>query len=479
MDKGDDNNIYNEGEEGNYDDQGGEYYDQNYGYENKGVGDEYYYGNGDQQDYDRYGKEGSNKEDNVVQVDQGTQMSQGIQMNKAQLREDEKAPQKNALISEKKDIFELDYPPSRNRSNTTYGFHSSFQGRKAAPPKLNNNKYQYQNPISTPQNINNPLPKSSLAPSKNLNQSYSNNTANLNRPYESKVSNYNTITYEKNLTRNLYTPQSHSHAFIVNGLVYYTRCPNCNYALNVDPKSIQGSNQKQNIAQNNQRNNKNYKRDSYQSKTIESQSSLRAIKTDPNSNQREERRLREQKEREEKKLKEKKDLEERLKRQREERDRKFREERERKEREKKEQKEKQQREFQRLMEQKEKERKEKRDKDQQQRNLRNQGNQPAERKEYKYVAQTKNSDYYQNKTITKNVIENPNIPKNYYINERGVAVIVPPKSVKTSVTKIVTVNKPVNSIYQNDGRTFGKSNNMGFYQSQGVETKVIIKPYRK
>ena len=131
------------------------------------------------------------------------------------------------------------------------------------------------------------------------------------------------------------------------------------------------------------------------------------------------------------------------------------------------------------MEQKEKERKEKRDKDHQQRNLRNQGNQPAERKEYKYVAQTKNLDYYQNKTITKNVIENPNIPKNYYINERGVAVIVPPKSVKTSVTKIVTVNKPVNSIYQNDGRTFGKSNNMGFYQSQGVETKVIIKPYRK
>ena len=131
------------------------------------------------------------------------------------------------------------------------------------------------------------------------------------------------------------------------------------------------------------------------------------------------------------------------------------------------------------MEQKEKERKEKRDKDQQQRNLRSQGNQPPQRKEYKYVDQTKNSEYYQRKTITKNVIENPAVPKNYYINEKGVVVIVPPKSVKTSVTKIVTVNKPVNTIYSNDGRTFGKSNNMGFYQSQGVETKVIIKPYRK
>ena len=77
------------------------------------------------------------------------------------------------------------------------------------------------------------------------------------------------------------------------------------------------------------------------------------------------------------------------------------------------------------------------------------------------------------------MIENPTIPKNYYINEKGVVVIGPPKNLRTSITKIVTVNKPVNSIYQNDGKSFGKSNNMGFYQSQGVETKVIIKPYRK
>ena len=493
MDKGDAHNMYNKGEERKNDYHGGEYYeekygdegyDKNYRYENKGVGDEYYYGNGDQHDYDRYGKEGANQLDYVFQVDQGTQMSQGIQMNKNNSRIDENPPSKissnNPIISEKKDIFELEYPPSRNRSKSTYGFHSSFQARKAAPPKLN--KYQYQDnasqkQISIPQNINNPLPKSSLAPSKNLNQSYSNNTANLNKP---KVLNYNAITYEKNITRNLYTPQSHSHAFIVNGLVYYTRCPNCNYFLNVDPKSIQGSNQKPNIVPNNQRN--NYKRESYQSRTIESQSRVRTIKTEPNSNQREERRLREQKEREEKKLREKKDLEERLKRQREERDRKFREEKEKKEREKKEQKEKQQRDFQRLMEQKEKERKEKRDKDQQQRNLRSQGNQhnqPNQRKEYKYVVQTKNSEYYQNKTITEKVIENPTIPKNYYINEKGVVVIGPPKNLRTSITKIVTVNKPVNSIYQNDGKSFGKSNNMGFYQSQGVETKVIIKPYRK
>lgn len=479
MDKGDANNMYNEGEEGNY-----EIYEQNYGYENKGVGDEYYYGNGGQQKYDKYGKEGVNQDDYVVQVDQGTQMSQGIQMKKTQSRGDESLPQKNVLISEKKDIFDLDNPPSRNRSKTIYGFHSSFQGRKAAPPKLNNNKYQYQNnlsqnPLIAHPKINNPLPKSSLAPSKTLNQSYSNNTTNLNRPYEVKESNYNTITYPKNLTRNLYTPQSPSLAFVVNGLVYYTRCPHCNHVLNVDPKSIQGNSQKPNIAPNNQRSYKNFKKDSFQSKTIESQRSYKAIKTEPNSNQREERRLREQKEREEKKLRDKKDLEERLKRQREERDKKFREEKEKKEREKREQKEKQQREFQKLMEQKEKERKEKRDKDQQQRNLRSQGNQPPQRKEYKYVDQTKNSEYYQRKTITKNVIENPAVPKNYYINEKGVVVIVPPKSVKTSVTKIVTVNKPVNTIYSNDGRTFGKSNNMGFYQSQGVETKVIIKPYRK
>ena len=425
MDKGDANNMYNEGEEGNY-----EIYEQNYGYENKGVGDEYYYGNGGQQKYDKYGKEGVNQDDYVVQVDQGTQMSQGIQMKKTQSRGDESLPQKNVLISEKKDIFDLDNPPSRNRSRTIYGFHSSFQGRKAAPPKLNNNKYQYQNnlsqnPLIAHPKINNPLPKSSLAPSKT------------------------------------------------------TRCPHCNHVLNVDPKSIQGNSQKPNIAPNNQRSYKNFKKDSFQSKTIESQRSYKAIKTEPNSNQREERRLREQKEREEKKLRDKKDLEERLKRQREERDKKFREEKEKKEREKREQKEKQQREFQKLMEQKEKERKEKRDKDQQQRNLRSQGNQPPQRKEYKYVDQTKNSEYYQRKTITKNVIENPAVPKNYYINEKGVVVIVPPKSVKTSVTKIVTVNKPVNTIYSNDGRTFGKSNNMGFYQSQGVETKVIIKPYRK
>ena len=497
-------NMYNKGEERKNDYQGGEYYeenyvdegyDKNYGYENKGVGDEYYYGNGDQHDYDGYGKEGANQLDYVIQVDQGTQMSQGIQMNNSRI--DENPPQKNILngrnqqtqnskissnnpiISEKKDIFELEYPPSRNRSKSTYGFHSSFQGRRAAPPKLNNNKYQYQDnasqkQMSIPQNINNPLPKISLAPSKNLNQSYSNNTANLNKP---KALNYNAITYEKNFTRNLYTPQSHSHAFIVNGLVYYTRCPNCNYVLNVDPKSIQGSNHKPNIAQNNHRN--NYKRESYQSRTIETQSSSRVTKTEPNSNQREERRLREQKEREEKKLREKKDLEERLKRQREERDRKFREEKEKKEREKKEQKEKQQRDFQRLMEQKEKERKEKRDKDQQQRNLRSQRNQQNQRKEYKYVTQTKNSEYYQNKTITQKVIENPTIPKNYYINEKGVVVIGPPKNLRTSITKIETVNKPVNSIYQNDGRSFGKSNNMGFYQSQRVETKVIIQPYRK
>jgi hypothetical protein len=275
------------------------------------------------------------------------------------------------------------------------------------------------------------------------------------------------------MPRNLYTPQTNSHAFIVNGLVYYTRCPNCNYALNVDPKSIQDSIPKPNITQNNQRNNNNYKRDSYKNKTFESQNN--SIKTEPNSYQREERRLREQKEKEEKKLREKKDLEERLKRQREERDRKFREEREKKEREKKEQKEKQQRDFQRLMEQKEKERNEKREKDQEQRNLRSQGNQPNQRKEYKYDIKIKTPEYYQNKTITKQVIENPTIPKNYYINEKGVVVIVPPKSVKTSVTKIVTVNKPVNSIYQTDGR----ASNMGFYQSQGVETKVIIKPYRK
>ena len=129
--------MYNEGEEGNY-----ERYEQNYGYENKGVGDEYYYGNGDQQKYDKYGKEGANQDDYVIQVDQGTQMSQGIQMKKTQSRGDESLPQKNVLISEKKDIFDLDNPPSRNRSKTIYGFHSSFQGRKAAPPKLNNNKFR-------------------------------------------------------------------------------------------------------------------------------------------------------------------------------------------------------------------------------------------------------------------------------------------------------------------------------------------------
>ena len=83
MDKGDANNMYNEGEEGNY-----EIYEQNYGYENKGVGDEYYYGNGDQQKYDKYGKEGANQDDYVIQVDQGTQMSQGIQMKKTQSRGD-------------------------------------------------------------------------------------------------------------------------------------------------------------------------------------------------------------------------------------------------------------------------------------------------------------------------------------------------------------------------------------------------------
>ena len=120
MDSGDANNIYNEGEEGNYDNQGGKY-NQNYGYENKGVGDEYYYNNGG------YGEE---DQDNVVQVDQGTQMSQGIQMNKIKSRDDENAPQKKSLISDKKDFFELDSLPSRNRSNTTYGFHSSFQRRK-------------------------------------------------------------------------------------------------------------------------------------------------------------------------------------------------------------------------------------------------------------------------------------------------------------------------------------------------------------
>ena len=475
MDKGDANNIYNEGE---------------------GVGDRYYYGNGGLQDYDSYGNEGANQLDNVVQVDQDTQMSQGIQMNKNNSRIDEIASQKNIindrnqqaqnskissnnpLISEKDDIFGLDYPRSRKRANTTYGFHSSFQAGKAAPPKLNSNQYQYQentsqNQINAPMNLKNPLPKSSLAPSKVLNQSYSNNTSNLIKPYETKTSNYNTITCENKIERNLYTPHTHSHAFIVNGLVYYTRCPNCNYVLNVDPKSIQDSIPKPNITQNNQRNNNNYKRDSYKNKTFESQNN--SIKTEPNSYQREERRLREQKEKEEKKLREKKDLEERLKRQREERDRKFREEREKKEREKKEQKEKQQRDFQRLMEQKEKERNEKREKDQEQRNLRSQGNQPNQRKEYKYDIKIKTPEYYQNKTITKQVIENPTIPKNYYINEKGVVVIVPPKSVKTSVTKIVTVNKPVNSIYQTDGR----ASNMGFYQSQGVETKVIIKPYRK
>lgn len=467
------------GEEGKYDGQGGE-------------GDQNYYGNGNQQNYNGYSKEGTKEDENWGQVDQGTQ----IKKNKS--RDDDSIPQKNSskispsnnpLISEENDIFDLDNPPLRNRSNTTYGFHSSFQAKRAAPPKLNknNNQYQnntFQNPISTPQSINNPLPKSSLAPSKSLNQSYTNNAPNLSQPYEIKPMNYKSNTIEKNITRNLYIPQSHSHAFIVNGLVYYTRCPNCNYALNVDPNSVQTSNQIPNIAPNNQRNNK-YKNDSYKSKTIDSQSSLRALRTEPNSNQRDDRRLREQKEREDKKLRDKKEMEEKLKRQREERDRKFREERERKEREKKEQKEKQQREFQRLMEQKEKERNEKRDKDQQQRNLRSQGNQgyqgyqPNQRKEYKYTTQSKNSEYYQNKTITKNVIENPTVPKNYYINEKGVVVIVPPKSVKTSVTKIVTVNKPANSIYQSDGRSFGRSNNMGFYQSQAVETKVIVKPYRK
>lgn len=493
------------GEEGNYDGQGKENYSQNYGdegykknygYENKGEGDEYYYGNGNQQNYDGYGKEGAKTDENVGQISQGTKMK------KSNSRDEENFPHKNAnnispsnnpIISEKEDIFDLDNPPLRNRSNTTFGFHSSFQAKRAAQPKLikNNNQYQNntcQNPVSTLQSINNPLPKSSLAPSKSLNQSYTNNTANLIKPYEIKPVNYKSNTIEKNLTRNLYTPQSHSHAFIVNGLVYYTRCPNCNYALNVDPKSVETSNQNPNIIPSNQRNKNNYNKDSYKSKTIESQNSLRALRTEPNSNQREDRRLREQKEREDKKLRDKKEMEEKLKRQREERDRKFREERERKEREKKEQKEKQQREFQRLMEQKEKERNEKRDKDQQQRNLRSQGNQgyqgyqgyqPNQRKEYKYTTQTKNSEYYQNKTITKKVIENPTVPKNYYINEKGVVVIVPPKSVKTSVTKIVTVNKPVNSIYQSDGRSFGKSNNMGFYQSQAVETKVIVKPYRK
>ena len=123
MDKGDANNIYNEGE---------------------GVGDRYYYGNGGLQDYDSYGNEGANQLDNVVQVDQETQMSQGIQMNKNNSRIDEIASQKNIindrnqqaqnskissnnpLISEKDDIFELDYHRSRKKINTTYGSHSSF-----------------------------------------------------------------------------------------------------------------------------------------------------------------------------------------------------------------------------------------------------------------------------------------------------------------------------------------------------------------
>ena len=564
---------------------GNEQYEDNYEQENDRDGEEEYYQDegeeyaGEEQGEDEVEQDekGTQVEQNEQegQVDQGTQMSQAFQMEQDKnIQKVEKNKVKKSQTSYLKTIPQIttstisnvqrrqsyynqnykippsnnfekiekikyiqnEFPSARNRSNTSYQIHSSYRD-KTNSSRDNQRIYEYQKISYTNKNIEQPNYKrrSQITPIQNIYstqqkrhpipqiQNYSFTTSNENRPYPFRNKDYKLSqkSYEKFERRNIYTPQNHIQTFNINGLIYYSRCPNCNFVLNVIPNDFQTRNAFQNnfINISDEYNNYNYVPNNTQYNnyhkvshiTQSNNSNSRYVKTEPSQNQidreekllkerkerderiikekkeREEKKLRDKKEKEEKKIKERKELEERLKKQREEREKKFKEEREKKEKLKKEKKEQQQRDLQKLIEQKEKERNNRISKEkniQNQRNQRTQNYHIEQKKEYKSVTQntqkTEKIDYNSYR-YNRNNFNNPNrnnnipVPKNYYINEKGVVVITPPNTVTTTVVKVT--RKPDYSIYNQDN--YGRPKNMGFYQSQKYESKVYVNPIRK
>jgi hypothetical protein len=78
--------------------------------------------------------------------------------------------------------------------------------------------------------------------------------------------------------------------------------------------------------------------------------------------------------------------------------------------------------------------------------------------------------YYGEKKIIKN---NKFGRRSFYVNEKGVTVFKPPE---TSSIIIEKVFKPNYSRYHNDSITYGKRNNISFYEAPVPKKTVIIRP---
>ena len=429
-----------------------------------------------------------------------------------------------------------EFPSSRKSDKSNCQFFSSHNNIKKNNQNENQKIYHYQKIsfpdiiIESPKNIR----KNQMMPIYNIyspkerkiifspSQNYSFNTTDINRPYSYQNQDYiiDQRTFDRYERRNVFTPQNHIQTFNINGLIYYTRCPNCNYVLNNIPNNFQFRqefpNNYININDEFDRNNyipNNSKYNNYNKVSpIVHNNSRRHIKTEPSLNQferdekllkekkdleeriikerkeREEKKLKEKKEREEKKLKERKEMEERIKKQREEREKKIKEEREKREKLKKERKEQQYRETQKILERKEKERQERLQKEK--KILQKHKSQiiqkaPMEPKK-EYRASTHNmpksqqinyNSYKYNKLniSTQNTNNNLSVPKNYYINDKGVVAITPPNKVTTTIVRVSS--KPDYFIYRQNN--YGRTKNMGFYQSQKYDQKVYTHPIKK
>ena len=252
----------------------------------------------------------------------------------------------------------------------------------------------------------------------------------------------------KNKRNNIKTSNNHPTFFRINNLIYYIRCPNCNYLLNdIPPEFDYGK-----IIYNN-RKSKNNERGL---KKIEYKKELEERKQ-KEKKKREEKQL---KEREEKQLKERKEREERLKKQKEERDKKEKIKY-----------------LQKIKEEKEKENEIKGQK------IKNEKEMPRKIQKIKKVQniqlfeELQRSDFEVYKQNKKHIIinnkeyGNGRRNRNNFINLKNYTVYKP----ATKINNILTnVRKPELPRCHDEFKIYGNGNNIGFYESFGNEKKLKV-----
>ena len=349
----------------------------------------------------------------------------------------------NQLKQENNNINENSEVEIKNTNKSNYQFRSSFYSKKnqqqpLSPPLSKRENHNHnnininriikptisksiynskQNQIPSPSSLNLSYPRTSNSNTMNSNSSNINININKNNNhYDNSLHNDN--CFIKQEKRIIQTPKGDTNTIIINNLIYYIRCPNCNYLLN-DVTNLP----------------KKYSMKNINSSNICNISNISNSEKD-NITERDKRQIEYRREMEEKKRKEKKEREERELKERNERNERLKKQKEENEK-------------------KEKLKKEKREK--REKYIKNEEG-ILKRGDFEIYRQNKKEIIIKNKN-------NENKPRNYYKSDNEYTVFKP--AVKyTNLRK--NENKPDYLKYHNESKNYGYGNNVGIYESHGT-----------